>query len=82
MKEKYMNLKMLDSTESEDSFIIDFDISNDDLNNSNIPKKKKIKNEDRRVKTKSLINNIITTEVSIIFESFRMKKYLIMKKLC
>ena len=44
--------------------------------------KKKIKNEDRRVKTKSLINNIITTEVSIIFESFRMKKYLIMKKLC
>lgn len=61
-RENEINMKMLDSIESEDSFLIDFDISlNEDL--VNINSSKKIRNRDRRLRHKSLICKVPPLEV-------------------
>jgi hypothetical protein len=55
-------MKMLDSIESEDSFLIDFDISlNEDF--GNIQSSKKLKHKERRSRHKSLICRIPPLEV-------------------
>jgi hypothetical protein len=64
-KENEINLKMLESAESEDSFVIDFDMSNEeDLVHMDFPKRKKINKLEKRLKNKSVVEKIITSEVN------------------
>jgi len=62
IRQNELNMKMLDSIESEDSFLIDFDISlNEDF--GNIHSSKKMKHKERRSRHKSLICKIPPLEV-------------------
>lgn len=74
MTENEKTLKMLDSEESEDSFIIDFDISlnEESINNQKLKMKGNV--TERRFKNKSLPEKVFfQSEVSLLLK-FRMRK--------